>query len=312
MLVALSFYYIIRRITYIQKEGHRLSYLILFAAVFFLSTSVLFVKWTSAPAETAAFYRMLFSSLMLLPFLDYRSLVSLRTNTRYAIGLSGVLLAFHFWLWFLSLDYTTVASSTLFVTSSPIFVLIGNAVFFKKRPTPKGLTFALVAVLGGMLVAAGDFQLGRDALIGDALALAAAILIAGYWLVGQHVRTEMKTNDYSFSVYIVATIVLGFMLLVRDTTFVAFETVNWWYFIALAFFPTLLGHNLFNYALARVSATVVSITILGEALWGMLFGFFFFEERLGPFQLIGAAVLLGGIYLFLKEDARSVRADVVS
>ncbi|TCI62754.1 DMT family transporter [Exiguobacterium sp. SH3S1] len=297
---------------YKTKGGCLLSYLILFAAVFFLSTSVLFVKWTSAPAETAAFYRMLFSSLMLLPFLDYRSLFSLRSNTRYAILFSGTLLAFHFWLWFLSLDYTTVASSTLFVTSSPIFVLIGNALFFKKHPTRKGLAFALVAVLGGMLVAAGDIQIGRDALYGDVLALLAALLIAGYWLVGQHIRTEMKTNDYSFSVYFVATFVLGFMLLVRDTTFVGFEGVNWWYFIALAFFPTLLGHNLFNYALARVSATVVSITILGEALWGMLFGFVFFEERLGVMQWIGAAVLLGGIYLFLKEDARSTRTDVVS
>ncbi|EPE60732.1 hypothetical protein L479_02898 [Exiguobacterium sp. S17] len=297
---------------YKTKGGCLLSYLILFAAVFFLSTSVLFVKWTSAPAETAAFYRMLFSSLMLLPFLDYRSLFSLRSNTRYAILLSGTLLAFHFWLWFLSLDYTTVASSTLFVTSSPIFVLIGNALFFKKHPTRKGLAFSLVAVLGGMLVAAGDIQIGRDALYGDLLALLAALLIAGYWLVGQHIRTEMKTNDYSFSVYLVATFVLGFMLLVRDTTFVGFEAVNWWYFIALAFFPTLLGHNLFNYALARVSATVVSITILGEALWGMLFGFVFFEERLGVMQWIGAAILLGGIYLFLKEDARSTRTDVFS
>ncbi|ERG67029.1 MULTISPECIES: DMT family transporter [Exiguobacterium] len=289
-----------------------MSYLILFAAVFFLSTSVLFVKWTSAPAETAAFYRMLITCLMLLPFVDFKSLLGTRLMTRYALLLSGTLLAFHFWLWFLSLDYTTVASSTLFVTSSPIFVLIGNALIFKKNPTRKGLAFSLIAVFGGMLVAAGDIQLGREALFGDLLALIAALLIAGYWLVGQHVRTEMNTNTYSFSVYLVAAVVLCFMLLVRGTTFTAFESVNWWYFLALAFFPTILGHNLFNYALARVSATVVSITILGEALWGMLFGFVFFDERLGVMQWVGAAVLLGGIYLFLKEDARSTRTDVAS
>lgn len=304
-------YSIISLEEYVQhKGGCLLSYLILFAAVFFLSTSVLFVKWTSAPAETAAFYRMLITCLMLLPFVDFKSLLGTRLMTRYALLLSGTLLAFHFWLWFLSLDYTTVASSTLFVTSSPIFVLIGNALIFKKNPTRKGLAFALIAVFGGMLVAAGDIQLGREALFGDLLALIAALLIAGYWLVGQHVRTEMNTNTYSFSVYLVAAVVLCFMLLVRGTTFTAFESVNWWYFLALAFFPTILGHNLFNYALARVSATVVSITILGEALWGMLFGFVFFDERLGVMQWVGAAVLLGGIYLFLKEDARSTRTDV--
>lgn len=287
-----------------------MSYLLLFAAVFFLSTSVLFVKWIDAPAETAAFYRLLFSCLLLIPFIDVRALFRTRTQTRYALLLSGVLLAFHFWLWFLSLDYTSVASSTLFVTASPIFVLLGNALFFKKRPTRRGLIFALLAVSGGMLVAAGDFAIGRDALFGDALALLAAVLIAGYWLVGQHVRSEMKTNDYSFGVYLVATVVLCGLLLVRGTTFVSFDAVNWWYFVALAFFPTILGHNLFNYALARVSATVVSITILGEALWGMLFGYLFFEERLGTFQWVGALILLGGIYLFLKEDARSTRTDV--
>lgn len=289
-----------------------MSYLILFFAVFFLSTSVLFVKWTSAPAETIAFYRMFFSTLMLLPFVNFGILRKIGRSTTKALVLSGVLLASHFWLWFLSLDYTTVASSTLFVTASPIFVLAGNAILFRKRTSRKGLIFALVSVLGGMMVAAGDIELGTEALIGDALALVAAMLIAGYWLVGQQVRAHLGTNDYSFAVYFVASIVLFFLLIVKGSTFSEFAGTDWFYFIALAFFPTLLGHNLFNYALARVSATVVSITILGEALWGILFGYLFFGESLGVFQWIGASVLLVGIYLFLKEDARTSLADASS
>ncbi|HAB33855.1 MAG TPA: EamA/RhaT family transporter, partial [Exiguobacterium sp.] len=104
-------------------------YFTLFMALFFISTSAIFVKWAETPIEAVAFYRMLFSTLLLLPLIRLKELLQLSSSTIRHMLLSGILLAGHFWLWFLSLDYTTVASSTLFVTASPIFVLAGNALF---------------------------------------------------------------------------------------------------------------------------------------------------------------------------------------
>jgi len=236
--------------------------------------------------------------------------LQLSSSTIRHMLLSGVLLAGHFWLWFLSLDYTTVASSTLFVTASPIFVLAGNALFFKQHPSRKALLFVAVALFGGGLVAYGDIAVGMRALIGDGLALLATILVAGYWLLGQHVRTRVSTNLYSFGVYAIASLVLLLLSLIQSTNLVAAFQQDWWLYILLAVFPTLLGHNLFNWALARVSASIVSITILGEAVWGMIFGYYLFDEKLTWIQITGAALLLIGIGLFLRRNERDIREQL--
>lgn len=282
-------------------------YFTLFMALFFISTSAIFVKWAETPIEAVAFFRMLFSTLLLLPLIHLKELLSLSSTTIRHMILSGILLAGHFWLWFLSLDYTTVASSTLFVTASPIFVLIGNAVFFKQHPSKKALFFVGVALLGGGLVAYGDIAVGPRALIGDGLALLATILVAGYWLLGQHVRTSVSTNTYSFGVYAVSSVVLLLFSLIQSVNLVAAFQVDWRIYVLLAVFPTLLGHNLFNWALSRVSASIVSITILGEAVWGMIFGYFLFQESLTWIQISGATLLLVGIGLFLRRNERDIR-----
>ncbi|WP_255999094.1 DMT family transporter [Exiguobacterium sp. LL15] len=285
-------------------------YFTLFMALFFISTSAIFVKWAETPIEAVAFYRMLFSTLLLLPLIRLKELLQLSSSTIRHMLLSGILLAGHFWLWFLSLDYTTVASSTLFVTASPIFVLAGNALFFKQHPSRKALLFVAVALFGGGLVAYGDIAVGMRALIGDGLALLATILVAGYWLLGQHVRTSVSTNLYSFGVYAVASLVLLLLSLIQSTNLVAAFQQDWWLYILLAVFPTLLGHNLFNWALARVSASIISITILGEAVWGMIFGYYLFDEKLTWIQITGAALLLIGIGLFLRRNERDIREQL--
>lgn len=285
-------------------------YFTLFAALFFISTSAIFVKWATTPIEAVAFYRMLFSAMLLFPLIRVKEILSLSGTTFRYMFLSGLLLAGHFWLWFLSLDYTTVASSTLFVTASPIFVLIGNAIFFKQHPSRKALFFVGVALLGGGLVAYGDIAIGPRALIGDGLALLATILVAGYWLLGQHVRTSVSTNTYSFIVYAVATGALLLFSLTKSVNLVEAFKVDWKLYVLLAVFPTLLGHNLFNWALSRVSASIVSITILGEAVWGMIFGYYLFDESLTMIQITGASLLLIGIGLFLRRNEKDIRMQI--
>ncbi|HAE0521518.1 TPA_asm: EamA family transporter, partial [Salmonella enterica subsp. enterica serovar Enteritidis str. P125109] len=118
------------------------------------------------------------------------------------------------------------------------------------------------------------------------------------------------TNLYSFGVYAIASLVLLLLSLIQSTNLVAAFQQDWWLYILLAVFPTLLGHNLFNWALARVSASIVSITILGEAVWGMIFGYYLFDEKLTWIQITGAALLLIGIGLFLRRNERDIREQL--
>ena len=113
-------------------------YMILFFGVFALSTSAIFVKLADAPAAITAFYRMFFAAVMLLPFLlvnkKNRQELRLLSKKQWGLGLlSGIFLAAHYVLWFESLNYTSVASSTVLVTLQPLFAFVGTYFFFKEK-----------------------------------------------------------------------------------------------------------------------------------------------------------------------------------
>jgi len=99
-------------------------YIPIMIGVISVALSAIFVKLATADAGVIAFYRMFFSVIIMLPFflIKYRKEVFLLTKRDWIFSaIAGVFLAFHFILWFESLNYTSVASSTVLVTLQPIF-----------------------------------------------------------------------------------------------------------------------------------------------------------------------------------------------
>lgn len=92
--------------------------------------SSILIRAADAPPLSVAFYRNLIAALILLPIALARHGDEFRTLGRrgWALALlSGSLLAVHFALWIPSLSYTTVAASTVLVTTTPVWVaLIGR------------------------------------------------------------------------------------------------------------------------------------------------------------------------------------------
>ena len=104
------------------------TYLILFGGVFALSTSAIFVKIAQAPSAVIAFYRLLIAGLILFPFLLLRSesraeAKALTKKQWTQIIFAGLFLALHYVMWFESLRYTSIASSTVIVCLQPLFSL---------------------------------------------------------------------------------------------------------------------------------------------------------------------------------------------
>ena len=64
----------------------------------------------------------------------------------------------------------------------------------------------------------------------------------------------------------------------------------------------MLGHFIFTWLLRWFSATVISMTILGEAVGACILGYFILNESVSLKQLVGIIIILFGIGLFLKEN----------
>lgn len=284
-------------------------YIILFFAVFFLSTSAIFVKIASAPASITAFYRLLFTSIILFPFLifkkEHREELKKLSKKQWELGvLSGLLLAVHYVLWFESLNYTSVASSTVIVCLQPLFALIGGFFIFKEKYSNLALSGCLIAICGSVVIGWGDFQVSSIALIGDIMALIAAAIIAGYFMVGQHIRTALSAVSYSFLSFGSGTLFLGLYSLITKVSFIGYSIKTWGAFFGLAFMATILGQFIFAWLLKWLRASIISMSILGEAVGTCILSYFILSEKITLQQGVGIVIILLGLGIFLSQSSK--------
>lgn len=284
--------------------GKLTSYIILFLAVFFLSTSGIFAKLADAPSGIIAFYRLLFAALALWPWVlthkeELGKLSALSNRLKIMGVLSGAILALHYVLWFESLHYTSVASSVMLVTLQPLFALVGCYWLFKERYSWSALGGCALALVGCAIISWGDFTLSVRAFIGDMMALLAAGVITAYFLVGQSVRKELSAITYSVLGYSSGAFFLGLYSLICGYSFTGYSSSTWWDFIGLAFISTILGQVIFNWLLKWLSATVISMSILGEPVGTCILGYFILNETINSEQSLGMALILVGIGIFL-------------
>lgn len=290
-------------------------YLAMFIGVVAVSTSAIFVKLSSAPPPIVAVYRLLFSVLFMLPFLfvfrgSWREIGSM-TRRQWGLSvLSGVFLASHFLLWFESLRFTSVASSTVLVTLQPLFAFVGGYLIFRERISRMGILGGFIAIVGSFIIGWGDFRVGGTALWGDVLALLGAFTVTVYWLIGQYARKGMSLYAYTLIVYSVCSVVLVLYALALGFPLAPYPAEDWLWFVSLALIPTLLGHTIFNWLIKWMSTSTISMSILGEPVGTAILAYFILGETVTLPQFVGGAVILFGIYLFIRYQASTEGATV--
>ena len=288
--------------------------LALIIGVLAVSTSAIFVKLTSAPAPVIAFYRLFFSTILIAPFFFMKNIREVKLMTKkdwiYSI-IAGVFLAFHFILWFESLNFTSVASSVVLVTLQPLFAFIGTYLFFKEKVSKIALFSGALAISGSVIISWGDFKISGLALLGDILALAACAMITAYLLFGQGIRKRHSLGLYTFIVYGISSITLLFYCLLLQYPLAPYPVSDWYYFLLLAIVPTLLGHSLFNWSLKWVSTNTISIMILFEPVGAIALAYYLLDEKVFLTQIIGSTVIMIGILLFLLEKRVIKRSSKV-
>src|SRR5690606_10604668 len=103
-------------------------------------------------------------------------------------AMAGVFLAAHFATWIASVHLTSVAASVALVATQPVWVALFAMAALRESPTAAQWIGIAVAVPGAALIGWGDQGGGSNALLGDALALAGAVLVAAYYVIGRGLR----------------------------------------------------------------------------------------------------------------------------
>ncbi|MHC1682966.1 MAG: DMT family transporter [Clostridiaceae bacterium] len=285
-------------------------YIFLSIGVLAISTSAIFVKLSTAPAPIIATYRLVFSTLMILPviLLNKKYLIEVRQLNHKqlaAVFSSGLFLAIHYILWFESLRFTSVASSTVLVTMQPLFAFVGSYFFFGERLKKLSLFGGFLSILGSFIIGFGDFKIGGIALIGDILALLAAGVITAYFLIGQSIRKQLSLVTYVFICYLSSSIfLLGYSVILKYPL-VGYPNSDWFWFFCLALISTILGQTVLNWLIKWLSASTISMSILGEPIGTCILAYFILGESISYNQVLGSTIILIGIGIFLIGKTRN-------
>jgi len=217
---------------------------------------------------------------------------------------SGIFLAAHFLTWIKSLELTTIASSTVLVSLQPLFTMIlGYLLYREKLPLLSAAGMA-VAISGSVVMGISDFQVDRAHLMGDLLALSGGLFASFYILIGRKLRVNVPAASYCTLVYGACALSLLIFNLIFSIPLGGHGSQNQLIFLALALVCTLGGHSIFNWSLKHLEAVKVSTACLGEPLGATLLAYLLLREVPGPLQLFSGAVILTGLYLFLRGTAR--------
>lgn len=283
-------------------------YLAVLLGVLAAAFSSIFTKAAEAPPLIIAFYRMAFTVLLLAPVTLATGRRELRALTRRdvlpACG-AGIMLTLHFATWVTSLNYTSIASSTVLVTMQPLFVITGGYLFYKEKITRRGLLGAAIALSGSVLVGISDFRVGGQALWGDFLAFSGAFFVAGYMLVGRGIRERLSLLPYITMVYGSSMLTLFLAAVMLQLPLVPYPPGTWLMFVLLAAVPTVMGHTVFNWALRYVKAAVVSVSILGESVGATILAYFIFHQVPTLLQVTGGLIIITGLMVFIRSTAQS-------
>lgn len=272
-----------------------------------ISLSAIIVKYSTAPSLITAVYRLFFTVALMTPVVlaspfARREISGLTGRTVLLCAASGVFLALHFVSWFESLNYTSVASSTVIVCTESIWVALGYCLFLRGRLTRRAILSIAVAFFGSILIAFSDYGSGTSMLTGDLLSLFAALMVAAYTLIGGIVRADTSTLVYTYIVYIFCTLSLLAAAWITRTPLTGYGNISYLSGFFLAVCSTLLGHSIFSWCLRYLSPAFVSASKLCEPVAASLFAAILFGEIPGMFQILGGVIILGGMIYYSRSE----------
>jgi drug/metabolite transporter (DMT)-like permease len=280
--------------------------LVFLAGIAGISFAAIFVRLAlPAPPVVTGFYRMLFASAAMAAW----ALVATRGPHRrldrraslFALA-SGLCFGTDLAMWHTSIVRTSVATATLLVNTTPIYVGLYARLVLGERLSPRFVAGAGLALAGAaLLLGISRHDLAQTE--GALLALAAALFYTGYLLFMKAARTRGSAGPALLLSNLGATAVLGLYALAAGEPFRGFPAGSWAAFAGATAVSQLGGVYAIVWALRYLPTTVASVALLAQPVGTALLGWWILGEALSPPQAVGGAAVLLGIALASQAGA---------
>jgi drug/metabolite transporter (DMT)-like permease len=286
--------------TRVEQRPSWVMWTILTVGVVAVSVSAILIRYASedsggdAAPLAISFWRCALSALALVPFARWKRRGTDPTTIKFSV-VAGFFLALHFATWITSVGLTSVASSVLLVSTTPVFTALVAWFVFKERLATLGWIGIVLTLVGVGLIGGGDF--GGSSGLGNLLALIGGATAGGYLIVGAQARRTMGIVEYAVVTYTTAGLLVLAVCLVGDVPLWGYDAQTWWAIVGSVIGPQLLGHTLINATLSHIDTTTVAVTIMAEPVIATALAYFIFSESPSLLLYPGGVLILAGIYL---------------
>lgn len=278
---------------------------ILFIGVAAISTAALFVRFAQdagAPSLIIASSRLLISGIVLLIINlatgNINQMTKLRKRDWTKCFFASLFLGLHFASWVSSLEYTSVMSSSVLVTTTPVWIAVLSPLFLKEKSKPLTIIGLCIALVGGLLITINNpSSAAKNLFWGNSLAVFGAFMAAGYFMMGRQIKAEIPLLTYLLIIFSFAGVLLLSLAMILLDSPLQLPIGAWKWLLLTALIPQLIGHSLANYALQRLSASFVAITWLGEPIGATALAMILLREYPDIDQILGGFIILGGILI---------------
>lgn len=222
---------------------------------------------------------------------------------------AGVLFGIEVSLWAVALGLTTVTNATLLANLTPVFAAAFGWVLFKERLRAAVLAGGITALAGAVVLAMARAHSAvgpatpEAGWFGDALGFSAAIGYAGYLLIVRALGKTVSVGAVMFWATLSAAAVCGALALFFGEALLPRTALGWANLVALGLVVQVGGQGLIAYGVGRLPIVASTVLLWMQPLVAAVLSWILFDETLGALALLGAALILGGIYVVQRYRA---------
>lgn len=212
------------------------------------------------------------------------------------------------------LKFVSSGFSAAVMLTSPLFVILGGAVFLSERFSRRKLVAIGLGIVGGLaLLSESLLDLGSignsNLLFGSALTLAASLCLAASAILTRRASPDLDAGSLTFWTMLIGAVLIGACTAIFEPEFSINSMQNasaaaWGAMVFLAVVCSALCFFLWNYALSKASPNDIASTMHIKTPTAILLGCLLASESITTSLIVGTILVSAGLYLSQKKDAR--------
>jgi drug/metabolite transporter (DMT)-like permease len=266
------------------------------------SLSSTLVKRAHSPGVLLAFWRLITVSIVWNAYLwSTGRRVSVK-DVRQAL-VPGVFFGLNLAIFFAGATHNSVANAALIGSLAPFFIVPIGARLFAEYINPRALLFALVAFGGLCIVLFSAPATGDASLRGNVFGTVAMLLFTGYVVSTRYFRRDMEVATFMSTISPIAALAVLPLAIANGDVF-GMSRTGWTYMLILAFLTGIAAHGLMVYAQKTIPIGTIGVVQVVQPALAVVWSFLLLGETLRGWQVVGIAIVLGGLLAFILINQR--------